>query len=361
MKILLINGANLNMLGTREPKKYGKTTLRDVKFFNATGTGTVSAEAAEIKNVSDVEKISFTDSLGNVGSVYIEDGSLVREFKNSTGTYEMVRWTKDGDTYERELYFKTDENGEWVKRETAKYKDGTITQSKIINEMHIDPKTGEFQLSVANCAITVIDKGDIASLDMTKFGVKITKTGEADAEMIVDGSVAAKEIKTSRIKTADEVDTEVEMEFGVDVVDENGESYAMARVNKELGVFEVVYNTGDMKEVFFKTEDEEYYIQRTFKKGKDGVWFEKRISKDEIIEKYGMNPETGQVEIDFVGEGVKISKAAGEDAKMTVAGSVEAKEMKASTHTHTFGLAPSVSRGTRIREFMCHDLMWKPW
>ena len=175
----------------------GTTTLRDIKFFNATGTGTVSAEAAEIKNVSDVEKISFTDSLGNVGSVYIEDGSLVREFKNSTGTYEMVRWTKNSDTYERELYFKTDENGEWVKRETAKYKDGTITQSKIINEMHIDPKTGEFQLSVANGAITVIDKDDIVSLDMTKFGVKITKTGEADAEMIVDGSVAAKEITAS--------------------------------------------------------------------------------------------------------------------------------------------------------------------
>ncbi|KAJ9144590.1 hypothetical protein NKR23_g5801 [Pleurostoma richardsiae] len=43
-KILLINGPNLNLLGTREPHLYGSTTLQDVLAAASTQAGELGAE-----------------------------------------------------------------------------------------------------------------------------------------------------------------------------------------------------------------------------------------------------------------------------------------------------------------------------
>ena len=40
MKLLLLNGPNLNLLGTREPEVYGRTTLADIE-------ATLQREAAD--------------------------------------------------------------------------------------------------------------------------------------------------------------------------------------------------------------------------------------------------------------------------------------------------------------------------
>jgi 3-dehydroquinate dehydratase-2 len=44
MKILLLNGPNLNLLGTREPQTYGSTTLADVEAMCRTEASSAGAE-----------------------------------------------------------------------------------------------------------------------------------------------------------------------------------------------------------------------------------------------------------------------------------------------------------------------------
>ena len=79
MKILLINGANLNMLGTREPEKYGSTTLKDI-------------ESAVIQR---------GDELGTQVDVWQSnhEGEIVDKIQSAKGVYDGILINAGGYTH----------------------------------------------------------------------------------------------------------------------------------------------------------------------------------------------------------------------------------------------------------------------
>lgn len=70
MKVLFLNGPNLNLLGTREPGVYGKQTLADIE-------AKVRTEATRLK-----VEIAFRQS--NV------EGELVTEIQQSRGSFDVI-------------------------------------------------------------------------------------------------------------------------------------------------------------------------------------------------------------------------------------------------------------------------------
>ena len=70
MKILFLNGPNLNLLGTREPDKYGSQTLSDIEKF-------VFAEAKKI----NVEASFYQSNI---------EGELVNKIQEAKGVYDGI-------------------------------------------------------------------------------------------------------------------------------------------------------------------------------------------------------------------------------------------------------------------------------
>lgn len=68
MKLLFLNGPNLNMLGTREPDKYGLQTLAEIEKM--------------IKNEAKNIEIKFFQT--NI------EGELVTEIQNAKGVYDGI-------------------------------------------------------------------------------------------------------------------------------------------------------------------------------------------------------------------------------------------------------------------------------
>lgn len=79
MKILLINGANLNMLGTREPDKYGNKTLKDI----------------------ETEVIAYGQELGAEIEVWQSnyEGEIVEKIQSAKGVYDGILINAGGYTH----------------------------------------------------------------------------------------------------------------------------------------------------------------------------------------------------------------------------------------------------------------------
>ena len=78
MKLLLINGPNLNLLGTREPEVYGRTTLADIEATlqrEATDRGASLATFQSNHEGALIDRIQAARTEG-VGFILINPGGL---------------------------------------------------------------------------------------------------------------------------------------------------------------------------------------------------------------------------------------------------------------------------------------------
>jgi 3-dehydroquinate dehydratase II len=78
MKLLLINGPNLNLLGTREPAKYGSTTLAEVEAMCAAEALKLGAQLSSFQSNHEgalVDRVHAARDEG-VGCIVINAGAF---------------------------------------------------------------------------------------------------------------------------------------------------------------------------------------------------------------------------------------------------------------------------------------------
>ena len=79
MKILLINGANLNMLGIREPDKYGGKSLKEIEDM-------MSSKAESLGIILDVYQSNI-------------EGEIVEKIQQALGVYDGILINAGGYTH----------------------------------------------------------------------------------------------------------------------------------------------------------------------------------------------------------------------------------------------------------------------
>lgn len=77
MKILVINGPNLNMLGRRDKEIYGEKTLAEIDFLVKKQGGTLNVEVATFQSNSEGALIDFIqEQSGSADGIIINPGAL---------------------------------------------------------------------------------------------------------------------------------------------------------------------------------------------------------------------------------------------------------------------------------------------
>jgi len=77
LRILALHGPNLNLLGTREPEVYGRTTLADIDASLATAASEAGCEIASFQSNHEGQLIDrIQQAMGRVDGVIINPGGL---------------------------------------------------------------------------------------------------------------------------------------------------------------------------------------------------------------------------------------------------------------------------------------------
>jgi len=75
--ILLLNGANLNLLGTREPGVYGSTTLADIETKLAASAEQLGDTLTALQSNSEAELVDrVQQAAGNIDFIIINPGAF---------------------------------------------------------------------------------------------------------------------------------------------------------------------------------------------------------------------------------------------------------------------------------------------